>query len=196
MELVHKQFGVVRAETKQDGSIWFVAKDVCDALGYTNVDSAVRKLDDDEKLNRKIYASGQNREMTTINESGLYTLILRSNKPDAKKFRRWVTGDVLPALRKYGTYNMQKQLDLSEYLKEPKQALIWHNNILCVNVGWMLENEIMTKVNYSSMVRRGRIWRVRRGGNGRSALVVMQSLPYKYRKRVIELSDKQKEIAE
>jgi prophage antirepressor-like protein len=101
-------------------AIWFVAKDVCDALGIANVSQACANLDDDEKLVYVLHISGQNREGNTIcktdsiprgnpnllcvNESGLYALILRSNKPQAKPFRKWVTGEVLPTIRKTGSY--------------------------------------------------------------------------------------------
>jgi anti-repressor protein len=99
----NNEFGEVRAIEK-DGEPWFVAKDICDCLGYIDTESALRKLDTDEKLTRKLYASGQNREMSLINESGLYSLVLRSNKPEAKKFKKWVTSEVLPSIRKTGQY--------------------------------------------------------------------------------------------
>jgi prophage antirepressor-like protein len=83
---------------------WFVAKDVCNSLELKDTGRALQKLDPDEKLTRKLFWSGQNREMWFANESGLYNLIFRSNKPEAKKFRKWVTAEVLPALRKTGTY--------------------------------------------------------------------------------------------
>ena len=89
-----------------DDTPWFVAKDVCAALGLSDVSMSVSKLDDDEKLVQKIFVSGQNRDMVIINESGLYTLILRSNKPEAKKFRKWVTSEVLPSIRKNGVYDI------------------------------------------------------------------------------------------
>ncbi len=111
MELVHKQFGTIRAEIKPDGSIWFVAKDVCNALGLSDVSMSLKKLDDDEKLIQKIFVSGQRRDVWMINESGLYALILRSNKPEAKKFRKWVTNEVLPALRKQGYYEISQGLN-------------------------------------------------------------------------------------
>lgn len=83
---------------------WLVAKDVCDVLEISDTTVALRKLDDDEKLTRKIYVSGQNRKMWLVNESGLYALIIRSNKPEAKTFRKWVTSEVLPSIRKKGYY--------------------------------------------------------------------------------------------
>jgi prophage antirepressor-like protein len=96
---------------------WFVAKDVCEILALKNVSQALNAdpdkgtlgLDDDEKLRCRIYISGQHRELWLVNESGLYNLIFRSNKPEAKIFRRWVTHEVLPALRKTGTYSLAPQ---------------------------------------------------------------------------------------
>ena len=95
----------------QDSEPWFVAKDVCEILGLTDVTSALRTLDDDEKLVRKISGAGQVRMMATINESGLYTLIMRSTKPGAKQFRKWVTGTVLPSIRKTGFYATPNTID-------------------------------------------------------------------------------------
>jgi len=85
-------------------TLWFVAKDVCDALDIANVSDAVSRLDDDEKLVSLLTISGQNREVLCVDESGLYALILRSNKPQAKPFRKWVTREVLPTIRKTGSY--------------------------------------------------------------------------------------------
>lgn len=89
---------------QNDGAVWFVAKDVCDALGLTNATETLRSLDDDEKLTSEILRSGQNRKMRLINESGLYNLIFRSNKPEARAFRKWVTSEVLPSIRQRGHY--------------------------------------------------------------------------------------------
>ena len=98
----------------RDGEVWFVAKDVCDVLGLTDVNKSVARLESDEKLVRKLFVSGQNRDVITVNESGVYNLIFRSYKPEAKAFRRWVTSEVLPSIRKTGAYalngDMQKQL--------------------------------------------------------------------------------------
>ena len=96
----------VRTITDEQGEPWWVAKDVCGILGLTDTSQAIERLDDDEKLTRVLYLSGQNREVWTINESGLYCLIIRSNKPEAKKFRKWITSEVLPEIRKTGGYNM------------------------------------------------------------------------------------------
>ena len=85
---------------------WFVAKDACDCLELTNVSKACQTLDEDEKGITKVYTLGGYQDMMLISESGLYTLIMRSNKPEAKVFRKWVTSEVLPSIRKTGSYDM------------------------------------------------------------------------------------------
>lgn len=97
-----------------DGTAWFVGKDVADALGYANTQKAIRDhVDEDDKLTERIVLSGQNREAIIINESGVYSLIFGSKLESAKKFKRWVTSEVLPAIRQKGTYsipNLQAKL--------------------------------------------------------------------------------------
>ena len=89
-----------------DGDTWFVAKDVCDILELANSRMAVQELDEDEKGVSKTDTPGGVQEMTIISEAGLYTLLMRSNKPEAKPFRRWVTHEVLPSIRKTGSYSI------------------------------------------------------------------------------------------
>lgn len=101
------EFGNIRTLTI-DFEPWFVGKDIADALGYERTDNALRRhVDDEDKLMHQISASGQNRNMIIINESGLYSLILSSKLPNAKKFKRWVTSEVLPAIRKTGSYSIE-----------------------------------------------------------------------------------------
>lgn len=103
----NKEFGNIRIIEK-DGEPWFVGKDIAEALGYERADNAIRNhVEDEDKLTHQISASGQNRNMTIINESGLYSLVLSSKLPSAKQFKRWVTSEVLPIIRKTGTYNHQ-----------------------------------------------------------------------------------------
>lgn len=84
---------------------YFVGNDVAKILGYSNYRKAVfEHVDDEDKLRTQIRYAGQNREVTVINESGLYSLILSSKMPNAKKFKHWVTSEVLPAIRKHGAY--------------------------------------------------------------------------------------------
>lgn len=91
-----------------DGETWFVAKDVCEVLGHSNSRMAVENLDDDEKGVSKVYTLQGMQDMTVISEAGLYNLLMRSNKDEAKPFRRWVTHDVLPTIRKTGTYSLNR----------------------------------------------------------------------------------------
>ena len=94
----------VRTISDEHGEPWFVAKDVCEVLEIERTDSALRNLDDDEKGTRKMSTLGGTQQVSIISESGLYALIMRSNKPQAKHFRKWVTSEVLPAIRKTGGY--------------------------------------------------------------------------------------------
>ena len=99
------EFGKLQAMEGQDGGIWFVGKEVAEKLGYKDPDQALRThVDQEDKLTRQFNGSGQRRNMTIINESGLYSLILSSKLPNAKRFKRWVTSEVLPAIRQTGAY--------------------------------------------------------------------------------------------
>lgn len=91
-----------------DGEPWFVAADVCAMLDIKNVSDAVSSLDDDEKLVSVIPRAGQNRSTNLINESGLYNLIFKSKKPSAKEFRKWVTKEVIPSIRKTGSFGINR----------------------------------------------------------------------------------------
>ncbi|MHA0354454.1 BRO-N domain-containing protein [Bordetella bronchiseptica] len=88
----------------RDGEPWLVASDVASALGYLTAKDAARHLDDDEKGRHIVPTPGGNQNVTIINESGLYALVLRSRKPEARKFAKWVTSEVLPSIRKTGSY--------------------------------------------------------------------------------------------
>ncbi|WP_117017114.1 phage antirepressor KilAC domain-containing protein [Aeribacillus pallidus] len=93
----------------KDGEPWFVAKDVCDVLNHSNHKVAVTRLDEDEVS--KVYLTdslGRKQQTTIVNEAGLYSLILTSNKPEAKQFKRWVTHEVIPSIRKTGYYSIKK----------------------------------------------------------------------------------------
>ncbi len=87
-----------------DGDPWFVLADVCKVLDIANVGNASARLDDDEKGVRNVDTLGGTQQVTIINESGLYSLILTSRKEAAKRFKKWVTAEVLPAIRKTGSY--------------------------------------------------------------------------------------------
>lgn len=90
----------------------FVGKDIADTLGYKDTSDALKRhVDEEDKLTRGFTDSGQSRYMTIINESGLYSLILKSKLPSAKKFKRWVTSEVLPTIRKHGMYATEDLLN-------------------------------------------------------------------------------------
>ena len=100
----NKEFGEIRTVVK-DGEPWFVGKDVAEILGYTNPQKAVREhVDDDDRGVNEMDTPGRVQSVVVINESGLYSLILSSKLPNAKKFKKWVTSEVLPSIRKNGGY--------------------------------------------------------------------------------------------
>lgn len=99
----NESFGNVRI-AMIDGNPWFVAKDVCDCLGLYRQQDSTRCLDDDEKGGCIVNTPSGDQKMVTVNESGLYSLVLRSRKPEAKAFKRWITHEVLPSIRKTGGY--------------------------------------------------------------------------------------------
>lgn len=107
----NEEFGSVRV-VNIDGEGWLAGKDVAELLGYKNTRDALSKhVDEEDKSEVAIHDGRQNRNMVVINESGLYSLVLRSKLPQAKKFRRWVTSEVLPQIRKTGGYIPIKEED-------------------------------------------------------------------------------------
>lgn len=90
---------------ERDGEPWFVLKDVCDVLGISKYRDVSERLDADEREPVKVDTPGGPQMMTAVNESGLYSVILRSDKPEAKPFRKWVTSEVIPAIRRHGSYS-------------------------------------------------------------------------------------------
>lgn len=110
------ELGEVRT-TVIDGEVMFVGKDVAEILGYSNPLKAIRThVDDDDKGVNEMVTPGGVQESILINESGLYSLILSSKMPNAKKFKRWVTAEVLPAIRKHGVYAVDEVLQNPDVL--------------------------------------------------------------------------------
>ena len=101
MTFENAAFGKIRTLTI-DGEPWFVAVDVCRALEIGNPTDAMRRLDADERTLVSIEGASNGLPVNAVNEPGLYTLILGSRKPEAKVFKRWITHEVIPAIRKYG----------------------------------------------------------------------------------------------
>lgn len=116
-------FGNVRI-ILQGNEPWFVATDVCKCLDIKNPTQAMQRLDDDE---RSMLNIGRQGETNIVNEYGLYSLVLSSRKAEAKEFKRWITHDVLPSLRKYGTYSMDIPRTLPDALKAYASEIEAHN---------------------------------------------------------------------
>lgn len=115
---------------EKNGEPWFVGKDVADILGYSDTAQAVRKhIDNEDKGVVEMTTPGGKQPVTIINESGLYSLILSSKLPTAKKFKHWVTSEVLPSIRKTGEYKItpaqQNRLDIMERNSRAREASLW-----------------------------------------------------------------------
>jgi anti-repressor protein len=114
----------VRTIVEADGDIWFVAKDVCDALGHSNHNSAISRLDEDEKGVSEVYTLGGKQNMIIISDSGVYDLILTSHLDSAKPFKRWVRKEVIPSIRKTGSYSTtNKKPDIVEATNEMNRQM-------------------------------------------------------------------------
>lgn len=118
---------LVRVQMDENGDPWFVAKDVAVILGYRDAFNMVRMLDEDEKGTRLMSTPSGEQEMAVISESGLYAVCLRSERPEARPFRKWVTADLLPTLRKTGRYEMpvqetQREEELPPWPEDREQA--------------------------------------------------------------------------
>ena len=110
----HEQFGQLRAVLDERGEPWFVGSDVASSLGYTNPRKALRDHVDEEDKTRNESFRVNGTTPVLINESALYTLVLRSKQDDARKFRRWVTSEVLPSIRKQGGYMIARPYESDE----------------------------------------------------------------------------------
>lgn len=130
-ELFTKDNWNVRA-MNQAGEPWFVAADVCKALEIGDTHKAMDRLDDDEKGRSSIPTPGGNQEMSIVNEPGLYSLVLGSRKKEAKAFKRWVTHDIIPTIRKHGAYmtdeTLKRAITEPEFLRDLADQLIEEKN--------------------------------------------------------------------
>ena len=106
----------------KEGQAWFVTKDVCEILDIGDASKAVSRLDDDERGTTTVRTPGGPQEVLTVNESGLYSLIFTSRKPEAKRFRKWVTSEVLPAIRQTGRYGSYSD-------KDPDPVIVWSKHL-------------------------------------------------------------------
>ena len=149
----NEEFGSIRTVEIED-TPWFVGKDITDVLGYTNPSKALSDhVDDEDKLNNESLSSLGQRGGWIINESGLYSLILSSKLPNAKKFKHWVTADVLPSIRKHGMYATDELLSNPDFaiatftaLKREREEK--KNLQAAVERQQMIIGELQPKANY------------------------------------------------
>lgn len=150
-EFDHKEMRTVI----KDNQPWFVGKDVCNVLSIKNITQAMNRLDEDE---RSMFNIGRQGEVNIINESGLYSLILRSDKAEAKLFRKWVTSEVLPSIRKQGAYLTEDVI--AKTLKDPNYILGIIQAFSDVKQELSIKNQIIgelkPKVDYLDLILKGK----------------------------------------
>ncbi|TES56173.1 phage antirepressor [Halalkalibacterium halodurans] len=153
MQQLQKVFNYHDAELRTviiDGEVWFVAKDVCEILELSNPTRAVSRLDKDERSNFKL---GRQGEVNIINEFGLYSLVLSSRKPEAKKFKRWVTHEILPSIRKTGVYQVEAAPAPSYMIEDPiERAKQWIKEQEKVRLLEQRAAEYEEKANYVDQI--------------------------------------------
>ncbi len=154
----NKELGVSIRSEMIDGEPWFIAKDVCDALGYSDTQAMTRRLDPEDVKSYTDHTSGQGRTIKIINESGLYTSILGSRKTESKVFKKWVTSEVLPSIRKTGSYSTKEvtTLEIIEMARDSELKRLETQRKLEVQkvVNVMLEEKIDRKDNIILAVAR------------------------------------------
>ncbi len=172
----HEVFGEIRTMTDEKGDVFFVGKDVATTLGYSNTAKAIRDhVDFEDKLTERFVLSGQQRDVIVINESGLYSLVLSSKLPQAKAFKRWVTSEVLPQIRKTGGYiptrdEKGKELSPEEVLARAHQIvgrtlrLLNGPNCDCQTATQVAESWGMDVHSFNALLRRMGIQFKRGGG--------------------------------
>ena len=123
--ITHPQFGEIRMKTKA-GEPWFCAKDICEVLDLEWKRGLIVRysLDENEATTAKLNTAGGMQEMVLVNESGMYQLIFQSRKPEARKFRKWVTSEVLPSIRKYGFYSTDEKAISRAEVKAERQKVL------------------------------------------------------------------------
>lgn len=154
----HPDFGQVRNVIIK-GEVWFVAKDVCDALGHSNSRKAISdNVYVEDRADVTISDGSQNRSMTIINESGLYSLIMKSRLEIAKTFQRWVTSEVLPAIRRQGYYiDPSAQLTRAELRKLSDIMLRCIKSQITPKDIWDCHNKLRVLEDYIQSVINGRV---------------------------------------
>ena len=133
---------------EKNGEPWFVAKDLCNILDLANVTRSISRLDDDEKGIHTVNTLGGKQDMAIVSESGMYALVLSSRKPEAKPFRKWVTSEVLPSIRKTGQYTIAThprlpQRDAIAYIEAAKEVETINN----LSLQQLLRDELIDELS-------------------------------------------------
>lgn len=136
----------VRTIANENGEIFFIASDVCKILNINNVSDAISRLDEDEKSTIVLNEYGRDYEKPIINESGLYSLVLSSRKPEAKTFKKWVTSEVLPQIRKTGSYQSQPKDDIDLLIESAVQLKMHRQRISALEAKQREAEAYMEKV--------------------------------------------------
>lgn len=156
----NSQFGEVRSVVK-GGEPWFAAKDVCDCLSISKHRDAISRLDDDERGSFEVDTLGGRQNIAAVNEYGLYSLVLSSRKPEAKDFKRWVTHEVIPAIRKTGMYMTENAVQnilnnptaFIEILTEYKKVQDENKSLTMQNASQkQLIGELKPKADYTDLI--------------------------------------------
>lgn len=133
---------------EQNGEPWFVAKDVAEILNYRMASDLTRRLDEDEKGTHFMQTPGGKQKINVINESGVYTAVFHSNKPEAKQFKRWITSEVIPSIRKHGAYMTPETIE---------QALLDPDTIIQLATNLKHEREKRQKLETDNLVLEQRV---------------------------------------
>lgn len=144
---------------QQPDGLWWVLRDVCEVLGLSTPARVAERLDDDEKGVSLIHTPGGKQEMTIINEPGLYSVILRSDKPEAKAFKRWVVHEVLPSIRKNGSYGMNTEAlqELAEINRQLEQYRQRYESV-DEEVAQARKQLTLARANYDRMCKVRSLW--------------------------------------
>jgi len=162
----NKELGEVRVLVDENNEPWFVGKEIAEILGYEKPNKMYSRIDDEDKKTAKLQFGASYQKAIIINESGLYTAILGSKKPQAKKFKKWVTSEVLPSIRKYGMYMtdnlLEKTLENPDFLidllqkykkeREEKRKLQEKVNILTHTKKLYTTTEIAKELGFRSAI--------------------------------------------
>ena len=144
---------------QQPDGLWWVLRDVCEVLGLSTPARVAERLDDDEKGVSLIHTPGGKQEMTIINEPGLYSVILRSDKPEAKAFKRWVVHEVLPSIRKTGSYGMNTEAlqELAEINRQLEQYRQRYESV-DEEVAQARKQLTLARASYDGMCKARSLW--------------------------------------